>query len=320
VLIEHVDAIVDMRRQLALMEGNVPPSLGTTLTNIERAGNPWKQPKRKRAAWTQSLDFEVPVMANVGEADVLWWVGCAGSYDPRNQKVTRSLAKILHEAGVNYAILGEEETCNGDQARRAGNEYLFQQLAAQNIETMNQYKFKTVVTQCPHCFNVLQNEYPQMGGNYQVMHHSQFIQKLLNDGEIRVQRTAGGEESLTYHDPCYLGRYNDVYDAPREVVTSGGKSLVEMARSRDMAMCCGGGGTRVWMEDEGQVRINRNRMTQILETGQNEVAVACPFCMIMLEDARGALDAENLQIRDIAEVVAENLIITRTEGPGEPAV
>ena len=179
VLIEHVDAIVDMRRQLALMEGNVPPSLGTTLTNIERSGNPWKQPKRKRAAWTQALDFEVPVMANVGEADVLWWVGCAGSYDPRNQKVTRALATILHEAGVNFAILGEEETCNGDQARRAGNEYLFQQLATQNIETMNQYKFKTIITQCPHCFNVLQNEYPQLGGNYQVMHHSQFVEKLL---------------------------------------------------------------------------------------------------------------------------------------------
>jgi Fe-S oxidoreductase/nitrate reductase gamma subunit len=318
VLIEHVDAIVDMRRQLALMEGNVPPSLATTLTNMERAGNPWKQPRRKRAAWTQALDFEIPIMANVGEADVLWWVGCAGSYDPRNQKVTRALAKILHEAGVNFAILGEEETCNGDQARRAGNEYLFQQLAMQNIETMKQYKFKTIVTQCPHCFNVLQNEYPQMGGDYQVMHHSQFIQKLLNNGDIRVRRTAGGEESLTYHDPCYLGRYNDIYNAPREVATSSGKSLVEMPRSRDMAMCCGGGGARVWMEDEGEVRVNRNRMAQIMETGQRDVAVACPFCMIMLEDARGALDAENVQIRDIAEIVAENLI-TRVE-TSEPAI
>jgi Fe-S oxidoreductase/nitrate reductase gamma subunit len=315
VLIDHVDAIIDMRRQLALMEGDVPPSLGTTLTNIERAGNPWKQPKRKRAAWTQNLDFEVPIMANVGEADVLWWVGCAGSYDPRNQKVTRALARILYEARVNFAILGEEETCNGDQARRAGNEYLFQQLATQNIETMNQYKFKTIVTQCPHCYNVLLNEYPQMGGNYHVMHHSQFIQKLLDNGDVRVRRTAGGEESLTYHDPCYIGRYNDIYDAPREVATSGGKSLVEMARSRDKSMCCGGGGARVWMEDEGEVRINRNRMAQIMETGQSEVAVACPFCMIMLEDARGALDAESVRIRDIAEIVAENLIITREAEP-----
>lgn len=315
VLIEHVDAIVDMRRQLALMEGDVPSSLGTTLTNIERAGNPWKLPKRKRAAWAQSLDFEVPVMANVGEADVLWWVGCAGSYDPRNQKVTKALAAILHEAGVNYAILGEEETCNGDQARRAGNEYLFQQLATQNIETMKQYKFKTIITQCPHCFNVIQNEYPQMGGEFQVMHHSQFIQKLLAEGKIRVQRTADG--SLTYHDPCYLGRYNDIYDAPRQVATAGGKALVEMPKSRDMAMCCGGGGARVWMEDEGEVRINRNRMTQVMQTGQSELAVACPFCMIMLEDARGALDAENVRIRDIAEIVAESLIRTRQETDAE---
>lgn len=308
VLIEHVDAIIEMRRQLALMEGNVPPSLGTTLTNMERAGNPWKQPRRKRAAWTQSLDFEIPVMANVGEADVLWWVGCAGSYDPRNQKVTRALAKIMHEAGVNFAILGEEETCNGDTARRAGNEYLFQQLASQNIETMKQYKFRTIVTQCPHCYNVLLNEYPQMGGNYEVMHHSSFIQKLLESGDIRVRRTAGGEESLTYHDPCYLGRLNGVYDAPREVATSSGKSLIEIPRSRDKSMCCGGGGARVWMEDEGEVRINRNRITQLMQSGQDDVAVACPFCMIMLEDARGALDLENVQIRDIAEIVAENLI------------
>ncbi len=309
VLIEHVDAIVDMRRYLALMEGDIPSSVATTLTNIERSGNPWKLPKRKRAAWTQGLDFEVPVMANVGEADVLWWVGCAGSYDPRNQKVSRAMATILHAAGVNYAILGEEETCNGDSARRAGNEYLFQQLAQQNIETMKQYKFKTIVTQCPHCYNTLLNEYPQMGGEYRVMHHSEFIKKLLDEGDIRVHRTAGGRESLTFHDPCYLGRYNDIYAAPREVATAGGKSLVEMARSRDAGMCCGGGGARVWMEDEGETRVNWNRMRQVLETGQNEVAVACPFCMIMLEDARGAMDVEHVQIRDIAEIVAENLVV-----------
>ena len=313
VLIEHVDAIVDMRRYLTLMEGDIPSSLGTTLTNIERSGNPWKQSKRKRAAWTQTLDFEVPIMADAGEVDILWWVGCAGSYDPRNQKVSRAMATILHEAGVNFAILGEEETCNGDQARRAGNEYLFQQLAGQNIETLNQYKFKTIVTQCPHCYNVLLNEYPQLGGKYHVMHHSEFIGKLLAGGSIRVRREAGSDGSLTYHDPCYLGRYNDMYDAGRKVATAGGKSLVEMARSRDKAMCCGGGGARVWMEDEGKVRINYNRMNQIVETGQEEVAVACPFCMIMLEDARGALDVENVRIRDIAEIVAENLIVQPRE-------
>ena len=277
VLIEHVDAIVDMRRYLTLMEGDLPSSLGTTLTNIERSGNPWKQSKRKRAAWTQALDFEVPIMADAGEVDVLWWVGCAGAYDPRNQKVTR----------------------------------LFQQLAGQNIETLNQYKFRTILTQCPHCYNVLLNEYPQLGGKYSVVHHSEFIRKLLADGSIRVRQHAAG--SLTYHDPCYLGRYNDMYDAGRAVATAGGHSLVEMARSRDNAMCCGGGGARVWMENEGKVRINYNRMNQILETKQEEVAVACPFCMIMLEDARGALDVEQVQIRDIAEIVAENLIIQPRE-------
>lgn len=311
VLIEHVDTIVDMRRYLALMEGDIPQSLATTLTNIERAGNPWKQPRRKRIAWTQALDFEVPVMANVGQAEVLWWVGCAGSYDPRNQKVTRALAKILHAAGVDYAILGEEETCNGDTARRAGNEYLFQQLAQANIETLKQYQFKVILTQCPHCFNTLLNEYPQLGGNFQVMHHTQYVEALLSEGNIQVKPAANG--TITFHDPCYLGRYNDEYDAPRALATAGGSRLVEMARSRDNAMCCGGGGARVWM-DEGagpsgsEARVNRNRLAQIQATGAAEVGVACPFCMIMLEDARGALDVENLAIRDVAEIVADALV------------
>ncbi len=310
VLIEHVDAIVDMRRYLALMEGDIPASLATTLTNIERAGNPWKQPKRKRAAWTQGLDFEVPIMANLPEGtevDVLWWVGCAGAYDPRNQKVTRAIARILHAAGVNFAILGEEETCTGDAARRAGNEYLFQQLAQQNIETLNRYKFKLILTQCPHCLNTLLNEYPQFGGNYQVMHHTQYIEALLAEGQIKVKAEAKGK--ITFHDPCYLGRYNDEYEAPRYLATATGMKLVEMAKSKSQAMCCGGGGARVWMEDEGETRVNYNRLAQIQATGCTEVGVACPFCMVMLEDARGAKGAEELVIRDVAEIVAEALIV-----------
>ncbi len=316
VLIEHVDAIVDMRRYLALMEGDIPGSLATTLTNIERAGNPWKQPKRKRAAWTQGLDFEVPIMANLPEGtevDVLWWVGCAGAYDPRNQKVTKAIAKILHAAGVNFAILGEEETCTGDAARRAGNEYLFQQLAQQNIETLNSYKFKLILTQCPHCFNTLLNEYPQFGGNYQVMHHTQYIEALLAEGQVKVEAEVKAEAKITFHDPCYLGRYNDEYDAPRYLATATGMKLVEMAKSKSQAMCCGGGGARVWMEDEGETRVNYNRLAQIQATGCTEVGVACPFCMVMLEDAKGAKGAEELVIRDVAEIVAEALIMPDSE-------
>lgn len=319
VLIEHVDAIVDMRRYLALMEGDIPASLATTLTNIERAGNPWKQPKRKRAAWTQGLDFEVPIMANLPEGtevDVLWWVGCAGAYDPRNQKVTKALAKILHAAGVNFAILGEEETCTGDAARRAGNEYLFQQLAQQNIETLNRYKFKLILTQCPHCYNTLLNEYPQLGGNYQVMHHTQYIEALLAEGQVKVEAKAEAKAKarITFHDPCYLGRYNDEHEAPRYALTAAGKKLVEMAQSKDKAMCCGGGGARVWMEDEGETRVNYNRLAQIQVTGCTEVGVACPFCMVMLEDAKGAKGAEELVIRDVAEIVADALIMPEGEG------
>jgi len=303
-----VDDIVDVRRYLVLTEVVVPPSLGAALTNTERSGNPWKQSRRKRAAWTQGMDFEVPVMAQVGEADVLWWVGCAGAYDPRNQKVTQAIARILHAAGVNFAILGDEEQCTGDSARRAGNEYLFQTLARANIETLGRYKFKAILTQCPHCYNALLNEYPQFGGHYLVYHHTRYIEALLAEENIVVTRQARGE--LAFHDPCYLGRYNDVYEAPRYLATATGMSLVELAQSRDKAMCCGGGGARVWMEDESDVggRINRLRLAQIRAAGVGEVAVACPFCMIMLEDARGAMGAEDLVIRDIAEIVADGLV------------
>jgi Fe-S oxidoreductase/nitrate reductase gamma subunit len=306
VLIEQVDDIVDMRRYLALAQGELPPSLATTLTNIERAGNPWKQPKRRRTAWTQGLDFAVPLMRDVGEAEVLWWVGCAGAYDPRNQKVTRAIARILHTGGVDFAILGDEEQCTGDAARRAGNEYLFQTLAQANIATLNAYQFTTIVAQCPHCLNTLQHEYSQFGGHYRVVHHTQYIAELLAAGRIRVQPAAGA--TLAFHDPCYLGRYNDIYDAPRGLATTAGMRLVETPRSRDLAMCCGGGGARVWMEDEGEGRINQLRLKQLRETDAPQVGVACPFCMIMLEDARGATGADSLVIRDVAEVVADALV------------
>lgn len=310
VLIEQVDDIVDMRRHLTLAQGELPPSLATTLTNIERAGNPWKQPKRKRTAWTQGLDFAVPLMREVGEAEVLWWVGCAGAYDPRNQKVTRAIARILHAAGVDFAILGDEETCTGDAARRAGNEYLFQTLAQANIATLSAYKFTTILTQCPHCFNTLQHEYSQFGGHYQVVHHTQYIEQLWRAGRIKVEVKADGRAAgrLTFHDPCYLGRYNDIYDAPRVLATATGRQLAEVSAARDLAMCCGGGGARVWTEDESAVRINHLRLKQLQATGAEMVGVACPFCLIMLEDARGATGADGLVIRDVAEVVADMLV------------
>jgi Fe-S oxidoreductase len=209
--------------------------------------------------------------------------------------------------------LGDEETCTGDAARRAGNEYLFQTLAQANVETLNQYRFDVILTQCPHCFNTLQNEYPQFGGKYKVMHHTQYIEQLLREGRIEVKAEA--DAKLAFHDPCYLGRYNEVYDAPRALATSSGMRLVEMSRSRDQAMCCGGGGARVWMEDEGEVRVNRSRLQQLRETGAQQIGVACPFCMIMLEDARGAAGAETLLIRDVAEVVADALKVESRSTP-----
>ena len=227
--------------------------------------------------------------------------------------------------------MGEEEQCTGDAARRSGNEYLFQTLAQANIETLNRYKFELILTQCPHCFNTLLNEYPQFGGRYQVMSHTTYIEALLAEGQVSIEAKAEAEaeakaeaevkakaKGVTFHDPCYLGRYNDEYDATRYLVRATGRSLVEMQRARDRAMCCGGGGARVWMEDEGETRVNYSRLAQIVATGASEVGVACPFCLLMLEDARGAQGAEQLVIRDVAEMVAERMAVRPTPRPPTP--
>ncbi len=306
VLVEHVPLIVEMRRYLTLMEGNVPDTVGNTLMVLERNGNPWGFSPSDRANWTKELDFEIPIMADKQEVDVLWWVGCAGSYDPRNQKVSKALAKIMHAAGVDFAILGTEERCSGDTARRSGNEWLFQTMAEDNIATLKQYKFKRIVVQCPHCFNTIKNEYPQFGGEFEVIHHSQFISELIAQNKIELKRTA--HQKVTFHDPCYLGRYNGEYDAPRFVVQATGAELVEPERTRDKAMCCGGGGARVWQEDQKEVRINYTRFDQLAETGAEEIGVGCPFCMIMLEDAaKTKADGHEIPVRDIAEIVADSL-------------
>jgi Fe-S oxidoreductase/nitrate reductase gamma subunit len=307
VFIEQVSEIVGMRRHLALEEGRLPDTLTQALRNTERQGNPWGQARHQRAAWAAGLD--VPLMADVGEADVLYWVGCAGSYDPRNQKVSQAMVKILRTAGVDFAILGEEESCNAEWARRAGEEYLYQMQAQQNVETLKQYRFKRIVTQCPHCFNTLQNEYPQFGGEWQVIHHSQFIHELLETGKLQIRgRWDGGR--VTFHDSCYLGRYNQVYDAPRHVLESlPGLELVEMKRSRERGFCCGGGGACMWMEHEVGQRVNDVRMDEIQALDPALAAVACPFCMIMLGEVatrRELLDG-SMALQDIAEVVANVL-------------
>ncbi len=290
---------------LALMEGDIPSSLATTPTNIERPATPGSSPAAS-APRGQALDFEVPSWRT-------WvWMSCGGwaVQGPTTRATRRSRAR----AGKHPARRGRQLCHPGrrrDLHRRHGparNEYLFQQLAQANIETLKQYKFKVILTQCPHCYNTLLNEYPQFGGNFQVMHHTQYIEALLAEQNIRVQPDHDRGQQITFHDPCYLGRYNDEYEAPRALATASGMQLVEMARTRDQAMCCGGGGARVWLEEEGDIRVNRNRLAHIQATGASQAAAACPFCLIMLEDARGALDAENLVIRDVAEIVADALV------------
>jgi Fe-S oxidoreductase/nitrate reductase gamma subunit len=324
VFVEPVGAIVEMRRHLALEEGRLPDSLAQALRNTERQGNPWGQPRHKRAAWAEGLD--VPLIAGKGEADVLYWVGCAGSYDPRNQKVAQAMVRILRAAGVDFAILGEEESCNAEWARRAGEEYVYQQQAGQNVETLKQYRFRRIVTACPHCFNTLRNEYPQFGGRWPVLHHSQLIQELLAAGQlkpkpadatssgVRHSEAPQGPKNLalrrvTYHDSCYLGRYNQVYGAPRQVLAAlPGLHLAELARSKEHGFCCGGGGGCMWMEHELGKRVNEVRMDEIQRLRPDLLAVACPFCLIMLGEVQAARGlADSMPLQDLAELVAAAL-------------
>ena len=244
-------------------------------------------------------------MADKGEVDVLWWVGCAGSYDERNQRISRALVQIFKAAGVDYAILGQEETCNGDPARRLGDEYTFHVLAQQNVETLKQYKFNRIVTACPHCFNTLSNEYPHFGGQWEVIHHSQFISELISSGKLKLSQPL--DKAITFHDSCYLGRYNGVYEAPREVISAiPGASLVEMPRSYDKGLCCGGGGGGMWLEVHGDRRIQEIRLEEAEATNPNIIASACPFCMLMFELGSKTLrfDEKEIQLKDIAELVA----------------
>ena len=315
VFIEHVPLIVGMRRHLVLEQSEFPAEVTNVFNNLERVGSPYQFPPNQRDQWTKKLATPVRVMAEAAAAaedvEVLFFVGCLGSFDSRNQRTTLALARILQAAGVNFAILGKEETCTGDPAKRIGNEYLAQMMAQQTVETLNQYRFKKIVTACPHCFNAIKNEYPQIGGNYAVVHHSQLINELIAEGRIALDPASDvARGAVTYHDPCYLGRYNKVYDDPRGVVQAlPGASLTEMRRHRNTSFCCGGGGGRLFMEETRGSRINQHRVAEALETGATTLAAACPFCMTMFEDGILGLDASaQIRVRDIAELVAAALV------------
>ena len=303
--IEILDKILDMRRYLTLMEGDFPQELGSTFLSMENSSNPYGMSQSGRAKWTDELDFEVKLLGEPGvTAEYLYWVGCAGSFDDRNRKVTVSTARLLHEAGVDFAILGPMELCTGDPARRAGNEYVFQQLALQNIETLNDLGVTKVITQCPHCFNTLGNEYPQLGGEYEVLHHSQLLMDLVAEGRITPKNKS--DQRITFHDPCFLGRHNGEFDAPRKLLELVSSDVVEMPRSRDDSFCCGAGGARMWMEEQTGKKINIERTEEAVATGSDIIATGCPFCFIMLDDGVKEIgEDEQVQVVDISSLLAE---------------
>jgi Fe-S oxidoreductase len=305
VAIEHVPRIIAMRQAQTTMAEDYPKELNPALKGLERNGNPWGIGYDKRADWATGLG--VKTMAEHPEAEYLFWVGCAGSFDDRSKKVSKSLVRILQGAGIDFAILGVEEKCTGDFARRVGNEMLFQMMAQENIETLNNYKVRKIITACPHCLNTLKHEYPQMGGTYEVIHHAEFIHQLVKAGSITLNPTLEG--ALTYHDPCYLGRYNSIFQQPRSLLRSiAREGLTELGRHGRESFCCGAGGGRMWMEETIGKRINLERSEEIVNRQVDNVAVGCPFCLTMIEDGMKGLNKEDsVRVRDIAELVAANL-------------
>ncbi len=306
VVVEHVPTIMDMRRHLLLEESKAPESAMTALLSMEQRGHPWRGTQYSRTDWAEGLD--VPTLAEKPDAEILFWVGCTPALEQRSQAIARSMAKVLKAAKVDFAILGDEETCTGDPARRMGNEYLFQVLAKQNIETLNRYNVKKVVTICPHCFNTMKNEYPQLGGNFEVLHYSQLVDELISSGKIKPVKLMN--VTMAYHDSCFLGRHNGIYDEPRNVAKAiPGLKLVEMGSNcRERGFCCGAGGGHMWIEESQGERVNHVRTDQFLETGAQTVGVSCPFCLQMMTEgiqAKG-LDAEK-DAKDVLEILAESL-------------
>lgn len=304
VMIEYVQEIVDMRRNLVLMQGSFPAELQTVFTNMERNSNPWGIGYSERANWAKEIG--VPTMDQNPDIEYLYFVGCAGSFDEKNKKVAKAFAKLLQKAGIKFGILGVEEKCNGDSARRIGNEYLAQQLIQENVEAFERYKIKKIITACPHCFNTIANEYPQFNGHYEVIHHTDFLNDLLQKGLIKPTHRI--EQETTYHDSCYLGRYNDVYESPREILSAiPGIKLVEMENSKDIGRCCGAGGGRMWMEEHEGRRVNQMRLEDAKKTGAQMVATACPFCKVMLTDAVNETATQGVDSKDVVELLYESV-------------
>jgi Fe-S oxidoreductase len=300
---EPMRDIMQIRRAMVLMDNEFPDELQTAFRGMERSVNPWNISPAERMKWAEGL--KVPTIEENPEPDLLWWVGCAPSTDARAQKTARAFAQILNQAGVSYAVLGEQEQCNGDSARRAGNEFLFNELALANVEILNEVAPKRIVTTCPHCLHVLGTEYPDFGGNYSVIHHSQLINELVGAGKIRLNGSS--PQKLTFHDPCYLGRHNDIVDAPREVLKGIQGEYIEMPRSGKKSFCCGAGGAQMWKEEEeGFKRVSAERMDEASATGAQTLAVGCPFCMVMLTDAQKA-GSNQIEIQDIAEIVLASM-------------
>ncbi|WP_270888846.1 (Fe-S)-binding protein [Pedococcus sp. 5OH_020] len=327
--IEHVDAIVDLRRYQNLIESAFPAELGGLFKNLENKGNPWGMAARARLDWAKDLRFEVKILGqdveSADEVDYLFWVGCAGAYEDRAKKTTRAVAELLDAAGVSFAILGDGESCTGDSARRAGNEFLFQMLAQQNVETLNEAGATKIVVTCAHCFNTIKNEYPQLGGRYEVVHHTQLLNRLVREKKLvpvarpadapgqpspksTAKNVASTAPTVTYHDPCYLGRHNGVYAPPRELIGAlPGVQLTEMERTKEKSFCCGAGGARMWMEEKLGTRINTNRTEEAISTGAERIAIGCPFCRVMISDGLTAAQSEgrgdNVEVVDVAQML-----------------
>jgi Fe-S oxidoreductase len=344
VFIENVPRLIDMRRYKVQVDAEFPQEMQRVFEGMERQGNPWGLAQERRDEWAE--DLKLPQWGDGGSYEYLFFVGCAGSYDDRQKKVSRALVTVLREAGISFATLGKSEVCNGETARRMGNEYLFQTLAKANVEAWNSMKVRAVITQCPHCFNTLKNEYPELGGNYQVISHTQLLSDLIREKRIKLSRVM--DQTLTYHDPCYLGRHNGVYDAPREALRAiPGLKVIEMQRSRRESFCCGAGGGRMWMEERIGTRINHNRANEVALTlahaqdpripfpsatdrdrpgkvgdfpgrARGTLAVACPFCSTMLRDAMNDTGREEIRVRDVTELVVEAMEPTRSASGGEP--